>query len=268
MRTFNKQLCGLLVFSVLCSTSFFYGQEESMEEFKPFFLTATTVHKSTDPNVDFTDWLKTEKEYFDKVTSKNDLIIGSGYYNHYLTPDNTEIILVSVYESWEDIEKANDVTTKLVEEGWPDEAARKAFFDKQSSYYSPKHSDEIYQTMRYNIPVKTQSTEPLVYYVRKNILGQGGSGFKEYFENVTQKNKYIKGYYTHRHLYGANSRDAMEVFVFDKLGDIESSFEENTRLEKAHWTDEAKAKEFFEGYSKLFAKHGDYIYRNVPELQK
>ena len=55
------------MFSVLCSTSFF-GQEKPKEEFQPVFLAATTVHRSTDPNVDFTDWLKTEKEYFDKVT--------------------------------------------------------------------------------------------------------------------------------------------------------------------------------------------------------
>jgi len=267
MRTFKKQLCGLLVFFVLCSTSFF-GQEKPKEEFQSVFLTATTVHRSTDPNVDFTDWLKTEKEYFDKVTSKNDLLIGSGYYHHYFTPDNTETILVSVYKTWEDIDKANEITNKLIEEGWPDEAARKAFFEKQNSYYSPEHSDEIYQTMPFTIPVKTDSKEPLVYYVKKNTMGQGGSGFKEYFENVTQKNKFIKGYYTHRHLYGANSRDAIEVFVFDNLGDIESSFDENTRLEKEHWADEAKAKEFFEGYSKMFTKHGDYVYHNVPELQK
>jgi hypothetical protein len=267
MRTFKKELCGLLVLFVLGSTSFF-GQEKPKEEFQSVFLTATTVHRSTDPNVDFTDWLKTEKEYFDKVTSKNDLLIGSGYYSHYFTPDNSEMILVSVYKTWEDIDKANEVTNKLIEEGWPDETARKAFFDKQNSYYSPSHSDEIYQTMPFTIPVKTDSKKPLIYYVKRNSMGLGGSGFKEYFENVTQKNKYIKGYYTHRHLYGANSRDAMEVFVFDKLGDIERSFDENTRLEKEHWADEAKAKEFFEGYSKMFTKHGDYVYHNVPELQK
>jgi len=267
MGTFKKQLCGLLVFTILCSTSFF-GQEKPKEEYKPVFIAATTVHKSTAPDVDFTDWLKTEKEYFDKVTSKNDLIIGSGYYPHYFTPDNTEIILVSVYNSWEDIDKANEITSSLIEKGWPDEVERKAFFDKQNSYYSPQHSDEIYQTMQYTIPVKTDSKEPLIYYVKKNTMGQGGSGFKEYFENVTQKNKFIKGYYTHRHLYGANSRDGIEVFVFDKLGDIESAFDENTRLEKEHWTDEAKAKEFFKGYAKMFTQHGDYIYHNVPELEK
>ncbi len=267
MRTFKKHWDGLLVISLLCSTSF-YGQEQPKEEFKPVFMTATTVHKSTDPTVDFTDWLKTEKEYFDKVTSKNDLIIGSGFYPHYFTPDNTELILVSVYKTWEDIDKANEVTTKLIEEGWPDEALRKAFFEKQGSYYAPEHSDEIYQTLQYTIPVKTDSKEPLIYYVKKNTMGEGGGGFKEYFENVTQKNKFVKGYYSHRHLYGANSRDGIEVFVFDKLADLESSFEENARLEKEHWADQEKSKEFFMGYNKIFTKHGDYIYHNVPELEK
>ncbi|MBK5193482.1 MAG: hypothetical protein JJE07_09750 [Flavobacteriaceae bacterium] len=100
--------------------------------------------------------------------------------------------MVLVYKTWEDIDKASEITTKLIEEGCPDEAGRKAFFDKQNSYYSPKHSDEIYQTMQYTIPVKTDSKEPLIYYVKKNTMGQGGSGFKEYFENVTQKTSMLK----------------------------------------------------------------------------
>ena len=267
MRTFNKLSCGMLVLAVLFNVGLF-GQEQAKEEFEPVIMTATTVHKSTDPNVDFTDWLKTEKEYFDKVTSKNDLIIGSGFYPHYFTPDNTEIVLVSVYKTWEDIDKANEISTKLIEEAWPDEAGRKAFFEKQSSYYGPKHSDEIYQSTQYAIPVTTDSNEPLIYYVKRNTLGRGGSEFKDYFENITQKNKFVKGYFTYRHLYGSDSRDALEVFVFDKLGDVEDSFDENARLEKEYWADEAEAKEFFDGYNKMFTKHGDYIYHNVPELHK
>ncbi len=238
------------------------------EPFKPVYLTVTTGHWSTDKSTDFSDWIKTEKEYFDKVTAKNDLIIGSGYYTHYFTADNSEVLFVSVYNSWEDIEKANGVTAKLIEEGWPNEDDRKAFLKKQNSYYSSKHSDEIYASGPFTIPVKTDSKEPLVYYVRKNVLGSGGSGFKEYFENITMKNSFIKGYYTHRHRWGANSRDAIEVFVFDNLADIESSFDETANLVKAHWPDENKRKEFFKEYDKLFDGHGDYIYHNVPELSK
>lgn len=265
MKLIKNVFFGILVFSFMFTTK---SVGQSTEEFKPVFLTITTGHWSNNPNADPSDWLKTEKEYFDKVTKKNDLIIGSGYYTHYFTPDNSEVLFVSVYATWEDIEKANDVTNKLIMEGWPDEAKRKAFFEKQSSYYSPMHSDEIYASLSFTKPLKSDSKEPLIYYVKKNVAGSGGSGFKEYFENVTMKDSFVKGYYTHRHRYGSNSRDAVEVFVFDKLSDIESSFKETDKLVKAHWPDEAKRKEFFKGYNKIFDGHGDYIYQNVPELAK
>ena len=125
----KKLLLGALVFALML-TSKVIGQNSTEEEYKPVFLTVTTGHWSDDPDVDGSDWLKTEQEYFEKVTMKNDLIIGSGYYTHYFTPDNSEVLFVSVYASWEDIENANDVTAKLIEEGWPDESERDAFFEK------------------------------------------------------------------------------------------------------------------------------------------
>ena len=267
MRTIKKLLLGMLLFTFMLTTKTF-AQEEQKEQFKPMFLTATTLHWNSDSDVDFSDWLKTEQEYFDKVTSKNDLIVGSGFYTHYYTPDNSEIISVSVYATWEDIEKSSEVTNKLIEEGWPDEDARDAFFKKQSSYYSDDHSDEIYATMPFTKPAQSDSTEPLLYYVRRNVRGSGGKGWWEYFDNVTMKNSFIKGYYTHRHRWGANSKDLVEVFVYDNLGDIEKSVEERDRLINAHWPDEAKRKEFFDEYMKNFDGHGDFIYSNVPELAK
>jgi len=268
MKIIKKLSIGLLVFIFMFTSNIIAQDEAKKEEFKPVYLTVTTGHWSDDPNVDGADWLKTEKEYFEKVTMKNDLIIGSGYYTHYFTADNSEVIFVSVYKNWEDIEKANDVTAKLVEEAWPDKEKREAFLKKQNSYYSSKHSDEIYVSGPYTMPVKTESKEPLLFYVKKNVMGNGGSGFKEYFENITMKNTFLKGYYTHRHRWGANSQDAVEVFVFDKLADIESSFDETAKLVKAYWPDENKRKEFFKEYNKLFDGHGDYIYHNVPELSK
>ncbi|PHR71358.1 MAG: hypothetical protein COA67_06540 [Lutibacter sp.] len=252
----------------MCTTVTF-GQEKEPEEFKSMYLVVTTLHWSSDADADFSDWKKTEQEYFDKVTSKNDLIAGSGYYTHYFTPDNSELVLVSLYKSWEDIEKADEVTDKLIDAGWPDEDARTAFFEKQGSYYSAKHSDEIYTTYPFTKEVNTESTEPLLFYVRKNIAsGLGGKGYKEFFENIVMKNKYIKGFYTHGHRWGADARDRFEVGVYDSLGDIERAFDENERLVKAHWPDEEKRKAFFKEYNKIFSGHGDYIYTSVPSLSK
>lgn len=267
MKTIKMLLIGLILTPLLATTNSF-SQETSEEEFKPVFLTVTTAHRTSDQSVDFSDWKETEIEYFKKVTMKNELIIASGYFSHYFTPDNSEVKLVSVYQNWADIEKSNEITTKLIEEGWPDEDERKAFFEKRNSYYTSKHSDEIYASTPYNKPLVSASKEPLIYYVKVNQRGQGGSGFKEYFENITMKNRYIKGYYTHVHRWGADSNEALEVFVYENFADIKTSIDEDAKLEKAYWTDEEKSKDFFEGYSKLFNGHGDYIYTNVPELAK
>ncbi|MUP46590.1 hypothetical protein E0K83_12660 [Gramella sp. BOM4] len=247
--------------------------QETSQEFKPVYITMTTTHWNDDPETNFSDWLATEQEYFKNVTAKNDLIIDSGVYTHYFTPDNSEVVLVNVYENWEDIEKANELNQKLIEEAWPDEKKRQEFFDKQAGYYLPDHRDEIYLSMRYYIPEAASNGESRIYYVRNSQLAMDGQGspetFNEFYEKVTKKSKKLKGYYTHRHLWGSNSRDMAEVFVFDKLGDIEEFFEEETNLVSSAWTDENEREDFMKKMNKNFTgKHADYVYRSVPELMK
>jgi len=268
MKTIKNVLGLALVFLLLFSVNL-YSQEKKEEKFKSVYLVLTTLHSNPDVEGTNDEWLALEKEYHDNVTMKNDLILGSGLYFHYFTPDASEVIAVTVYGSWDAIEKADEKSSELVAAHWPDKDVREAYFKKRNSYYLATHSDEIMRSTPFQIDVATSSTEPLIFYVKKNLRGNGdGSGFKEYFENVTKKNKYIKGYYTHVHAYGANSNDAHEVFVFENFGDIEKSFDEDNGLAKAHWSDKDKRKTFFEGYSKIFKGHGDFIYQNVPELEK
>lgn len=267
MKSIKKLFLGVLALVFLFTTQGF-SQDQEAAVFEPMFLVVTTMHRSSDPDIDFSDWMKTEKEYHEKVTMKNDLIAGSGVYFHYFSPDDSEVKMVTMYKTWDAIEKANDVTNKLIDEGWSDEESRAAFFKKQSSYYENKHSDEIYATTPYMIPVKEATDKPLLFYVKVNQRGEGGKGFKEYFDNVTSKNKVLKGYWTHVHRYGADSEEMVEVFAFENLGDIEKSFDEDNRLIKEHWADDDKADAFFDSYSKIFGGHGDYIYTNVPELVK
>lgn len=258
---------GVLICAFMFSVTAYSQEDGAGAQPEPMIVTITTAHWNSDSDVDFSDWEKTEKEFFDKVTSKNDLIVSSGFYTHYFTPDNSEIVMVNVYKSMTDIAKANDASNELIEAAWPDEDARAAFFDKQGSYYA-MHSDEIYTTLPSTKPVNTTSTEPLLFYVRTNKIGQGGKGYTEFFDNITMKNKYIKGFFVHRHRWGSDSRDALEVGVYDNLGDIEKAFDENERLINEHWPDEEKRKAFFKDYAKYFTGHGDAIYQNVPALDK
>ena len=113
MKRINNLLMGLFVCAFLSTTVTFAQEKTAEEEYKPMYLVVTTMHRNSDLDTDFSDWRKTEKEYFDKVTSKNDLTIGSGMYTHYFTPDDSEIISVSIYKSWGDIEKANEKDNEL-----------------------------------------------------------------------------------------------------------------------------------------------------------
>lgn len=238
---------------------------------KPVYITVTTMHRNLDS--DGKDWRKTEQEYYDKVTSKNDLIIGSEILTHYYTANSTEILHVLVYKTWEDIEKAGGISDELIKKAWPDEKARKAFFDKQRSYYTTMHSDEIYTSLPFvgEKQLKTDSKEPMIVYVRKSQLSMNGDGkgMKEFNEKVTMKNPYIKAYYPHRHAWGADSRDFVEAVLFDSFGDLEKSSDKDDELIKAAWPDEKARKAFFDEMNKAFTGlHGDYIYRNEPTMSK
>lgn len=257
---------GMLIFTFLLSSNL-----RAQEDPKPVYIIITTMYRNLD--ADRTDWQKTEQEYYDKVTSKNDLIIGSEVLTHYYTANSAEVLHVSVYKTWEDIEKSNAVSDELIKKAWPDEKVRKAFFDKQRSYYITKHSDEIYtsQPMVGEKPLKTDSKEPMIVYIRKSQLSMNGQGkgLKEFNEKVTMKNPYIKGYYPHRHAWGADSRDFMEAFLFDSMADLDKSSDKDDELIKAAWPKEADRKAFFDEMRKAFTGlHGDYIYRNEPTMSR
>jgi hypothetical protein len=222
-------------------------------------------------------WKALEKEYLDKVTKKNDLIIGQEVLRHYFTADNTEILLVTAYESWDAIEKAEAKSDELIKAAWPDENARKAFFEKRQAYYAPNHSDEIYSTFSGAKNPPANFTKQMLYYVRKSHWANPKDGTQKEFDElrnkllneVTFKNDYIKAYYPNVHAWGANNTEFTEVFVLESLGDIEKAFDKDDELFNAVWNDEAKAKEFNDKFDKYFTGvHGDYIYHSVPELTK
>lgn len=271
MKLTNFTITGLILMSIL-ATTIVQAQDETR------ILVVTTAHWNMDME-DFSmdEWKATEKEYFDKVTMKNELIVASDVLNHYFTADNSEIKFINVYSSWENIEKAAVRNNELAEAAWPDEKERDAFFKKQGKYYSNMHSDEIYNSIKGAKFMKEKSSEPLVYYVRVSQLAFPEDGKteeimalrEEYTTNVIDKNDLILGYYPSRHYWGADSRDLVEAFVVESLCDVTKALDKNAELVKAHWPDETKRKEFFKKMNKYSTGwHGDYLFMNVPELSK
>lgn len=82
------------------------------------------------------------KEWNEKVVMKNDKIVSEKAFVHRSGADMRDWVFLSEYASWGDIEAANDMQNKLVEEGWPNEEDRDKFFDTFWKYVIT-HSDEI-----------------------------------------------------------------------------------------------------------------------------
>ncbi|MEW5676870.1 hypothetical protein ABGT15_11200 [Flavobacterium enshiense] len=272
MKTATTCFYALLLFLFLFPLSSF-AQEKKM-----YYLTVTTAHRNfAVENPKFDEWLALEKEYFEKVVKKNEFIIGHNVLNHYFTADNSEIIFVNVYENWDAIDKAWTKNQDLVKQAWPDENARKAFFEKRNKYYVPNHSDEIYVTYGDRKGLAKAPEKPMVYYVRKSIFAtpKDGTGKefdecnKELFDNLAMKNDVLKAYYAYNHAWGSNNMEFVEVFVVDALGDLEKAWDKDDELFKAKWKDEKAREAFSKKYDKYFTgQHADYVYRSVPELLK
>ncbi|MBJ7881510.1 hypothetical protein [Gelidibacter salicanalis] len=249
----------------------------AQEQTRPEFVTITTMHWNMD-NKDFKmeEWKAVEKEYLDKVTMNNEHVANASFYLHRMTPDNTEILYAQSYPSWEAMGKAADRNTELEKSAWPDEKARTAFMKKRDAYYSPKHSDEIYATMPHAKRMTTAPTKDMICYVRKGhfAYGEGNNEefeatSKEYFDNVTSKNEYIKAYYPMAHAWGSDRTESVEAFFLDSMADLDKMFDRDTELFESHWKDEAARKGMEEKSAKYFdGRHGDYVYTYVAGLAK
>ena len=248
------------------------------EEKRPEFITVTTMHwnmEQEDYSLD--EWKAIEKEYLDKVVMKNELISGASFYMHRFTEDNTELLYVQVFNSWNDIHDAAERSGELAKEAWPEEADRKAFFKKRNEYYSVEHSDEIYATMEGANPLAETPTKDLILYLQVRHFAYPEDGTyeewnklnKEYLEKVVYKNEYIKGYYPNEHYYGADRTEYVEAFYVESLADLDKMLDKLGELPEVAWPDEAERKEKGKKMSKYYTgTHSDFIYTYVSGLSK
>ena len=275
MNTTKNQFLGIVVLCLLFNYSL------SSQDQGPQYLTVTTTHwnmEKTDGTPD--EWLALEKEFHENVTMKNELIMASQFLNHFYTADNSEILLVSAYGSWADIENAQERSEELIEAAWPDEDERDAFFKKRDDYYLNLHQDEILRVLPITKPLVLDSTnmdKSMIYYVQKRHLAFPEDGSNEEIASLSKElaeftdvlNPVVKALYTSRHGWGADNREIISVRVYENMSALEKSRAKTQELVVAHWSDEDARKVFFENYQKYFTGwHGDFIYSNVPELRK
>lgn len=266
-----------LVFSfmVLFLWSTIVFSQHKKENLESLYVTVMTLHGAE--GADYDEWLKVEKEYFDKVTSKIDIMLNHEVLVRYYSNDLSEIKVINVFKTWNDIEYVNEVREELIQKAWPNEAEREAFFQKQNSFYTNYHSDEIYITTNLSklMPESEKASikNPMVFYFDINILSDRDNKdayklYEEYLEAVVYKNSYIKAYYPFRHYWGADSREFLEIYVVNSLSNLEKAMDMDKKLLELHIPDKAKRKEFLKVYHSTVTAHVDGLYKNVPSLSK
>ena len=86
------------------------------------------------------------KEYHEKVTMKNEMILHVWTMGHFFTEDSREFVQITEYATWADVTKSFDRDTELEKLAWPDAKQRDAFMKKMGSYFT-HHKDAIYNGM-------------------------------------------------------------------------------------------------------------------------
>lgn len=276
MKT-TKQLFSAIVLALLLfSNTTILAQDDAPEVQQ--FMTVTTNHWNMDKE-DFkmSEWKAAEKEYHEKVTMKNEYIMGASFYLHNMTADNTEFLTVQNFASWEDIGKFGERSAELEKEAWPDEAKRKAFLKNLGSYYAKEHSDEIYAPIKGAKVMSEKPTKDMVCYVRKSHFAFPEDGTDEEFEKlrmegnagIVQKNEYVKAYYPNVHAWGSDKTEFIEAFFLDSLADLDKMFDRGDELMKETFPDTEENKAKGKAWGKYFTGvHGDYLYTWIHDLGK
>lgn len=84
------------------------------------------------------------KNFSDKVVKNNDKVISEKVMFHISGSDMRDVVVITEYASWADIDAASITQNELMQSAWPDEGERSAFM-KSFFKYVVTHSDEIYR---------------------------------------------------------------------------------------------------------------------------
>jgi hypothetical protein len=87
--------------------------------------------------------------YQTKVWDKNTYVISHKTVRHWWGNNNRDVIEITEVKNWEDIPKAMERNDELFRDAWPTKETRDEFNKAYDKYFSGKHSDEIYQEVKF-----------------------------------------------------------------------------------------------------------------------
>lgn len=131
-----------ILLTAIIATLMFSWNAAMAQEGNYYTVTTWKMHVPEDGSR--AELTKLLQDFADKVVKKNDKLISQRVLHHIYGNDLRDLVVISEYANWMDIEAAGEMQNKLVEAAWPDETERAAW-NKSFFKYVVTHSDEIYQ---------------------------------------------------------------------------------------------------------------------------
>lgn len=138
MKTFHKNISALLIV-ILFTVGITYAQDG------PYY-TVTTWKIDIPENGSNAEFNTLMKEFSQKVVAPNQHIVSERIMRHTSGSDSRDLVIITEYANWNDIDAAATRQGELMNSAWGTEAARKEFFGKFNKYFV-MHTDEIYAGM-------------------------------------------------------------------------------------------------------------------------
>jgi hypothetical protein len=109
----------------------------------------TNLERAFPENGSMAEFDSLTHQYQINVWDKNPLVISHKTVRHWWGNDNRDVIDITEVKTWEDIPKAMQKNDELFMAAWSTKEARKSFNKAYDKYFTGKHSDEIYQEVKF-----------------------------------------------------------------------------------------------------------------------
>jgi hypothetical protein len=140
MKQFTLTLVAL-IFCGLFTTGF------SQEKTAPTVYTMMTFKLNIPEDGSQARFGELMEQWNQNIVQKNEKIISERVMRHLSGSNSSQIIILTEYASWNDIDAAQKRNNELMKAAFPNDEARAAF-NKELNAYFGTHSDEIYSDIR------------------------------------------------------------------------------------------------------------------------
>ncbi len=133
-----------LLTAIMLLTLFFSSTLNAQDE-SPHVYTVTTTQFIFPDGGSMTELDSLNTLRMENVVNKNEYIISQRVLRHMWGHNSLDLVYITEYKSFGDIEKAQDKNTELFRETWTTPEERQAYNGAINKYFGDRHSDEIYQ---------------------------------------------------------------------------------------------------------------------------